>query len=155
MPLSDAQKLAQKKYNDTHKDRRRYLSYRNTAKTFLRNYATDSDLDELASLVADRRQINKQLSALALIEELISDPSFESKTHAAVTVWQKPADLLSHHLTLPNADPVHVTTWFTQTVATKFDENLPLVEIVFNNQTLVYDAFSARDIVEWLSKTAN
>lgn len=54
-PLTPAQKAAQDRYRASHKAERRYLSYRTTARTFIRHYATPDDLAELARMIADRQ----------------------------------------------------------------------------------------------------
>lgn len=55
-PYSEAQKRANQKWSDENKDRRRYLSYRSSARGFIRNHSTIDDLDELEALIAERRK---------------------------------------------------------------------------------------------------
>ena len=51
----DAQARASKKWNKNNREHRNYLSKRSSARSFLRNHATDSDLNELEKLIAERR----------------------------------------------------------------------------------------------------
>ncbi|HAT55549.1 MAG TPA: hypothetical protein DCW31_10010 [Lactobacillus sp.] len=153
MPLSEAQKRAQKKYNESHKNHRRYLSYRNTTRTFLRNYATNEDLDELTHMVTERRQVNDIMSNLDAVRGLINEPDFEMKSHAHVTIWRRPTEMLEHHLSTAGVDKAAVQDWFNKTGATQFDAEMPIVEIDYRGQTYVYDALHAYDIVEWLLKS--
>lgn len=46
---------ADKKWREQNKEHRRYLSYRGTARTFIRNHATFEDLEELENLIKERR----------------------------------------------------------------------------------------------------
>lgn len=52
--------MAEKKYDqveynrrwaEKNKERRRYLSYRSSARSFIRNYASQEDLEELKDLI--------------------------------------------------------------------------------------------------------
>lgn len=51
----DAQTKATKKWNSKNREHRNYLSKRSSARSFIRNHATDSDLNELEELIAERR----------------------------------------------------------------------------------------------------
>ncbi|MDO4778478.1 MAG: hypothetical protein Q4A42_02855 [Tissierellia bacterium] len=49
-------KEADKKYRENNKEHRNYLSYRGTARSFIRNFATEDDLEELKELIAIKEQ---------------------------------------------------------------------------------------------------
>lgn len=51
----DAQEKATKKWNKQNREHRNYLSKRSSARSFIRNHATGSDLSELEELIAERR----------------------------------------------------------------------------------------------------
>lgn len=51
----DAQTKATKKWNEQNREHRNYLSKRSSARSFIRNHATGSDLNELEELIAERR----------------------------------------------------------------------------------------------------
>lgn len=53
----DAQARASKKWNKNNREHRNYLSKRSSARSFIRNHATDLDLDELEELIAERRDV--------------------------------------------------------------------------------------------------
>lgn len=53
--VSAAQIRAKKKWEDENRDRRRYLSYRGTAKTFINKHAELGDLEELEKLIEERK----------------------------------------------------------------------------------------------------
>lgn len=54
--ISDARKRANKKWDANNKERKNYLSYRSQAKSFILRCATNSDLDELEKLIAEKRK---------------------------------------------------------------------------------------------------
>ena len=54
--LTEAKKRANKKWNEKNKERVHYLSYRSQAKSFIRRFATEEDLDELEKLIAEKRK---------------------------------------------------------------------------------------------------
>lgn len=48
---------ADKRWIEKNKERRRYLSLRSNARSFVRNYATEEDLAELEELIAEKRKV--------------------------------------------------------------------------------------------------
>lgn len=57
--------MAEKKYDqveynrrwaEKNKERRRYLSYRSSARSFIRNYASQEDLEELKDLIEKKKK---------------------------------------------------------------------------------------------------
>ncbi|MYV06127.1 MULTISPECIES: hypothetical protein [Furfurilactobacillus] len=154
MPLSEAQKKAQKKYNDSHKDHRRYLSYRNTMRTFLRNYATDADLEEVKELLTERHQINRIMDNLDAVRALISEPNFTVKTKATVSIWRRPADMMKNKQENEHLTNAQIQQWFDTHNGATFNPETPIVEIHFNHHVHLYDALHAYDIVEWLVNSA-
>lgn len=55
MPLSDARKKANQKWNAKNKDKTKIYVARSQARKFIKSYATIKDLDELLELIDDRR----------------------------------------------------------------------------------------------------
>ena len=43
-----------KKWADNNKEKKRFLSYRSTARTFIRNYAEQEDLEHLKELIENK-----------------------------------------------------------------------------------------------------
>lgn len=56
MALSEAQERAMRNYRKSNPEKARYNSYKGTAKTFIRNYATMEDLEELKELMQTRKE---------------------------------------------------------------------------------------------------
>ena len=53
---SKAQKEAIKAYRKRNPEKTRYYSYRSTTRTFIRNYSTLEDLEELEKIISERRK---------------------------------------------------------------------------------------------------
>lgn len=53
--MTNAQTKATRKWNKNNREHRNYLSKRSSARSFIRNHATGSDLNELEVLIAERR----------------------------------------------------------------------------------------------------
>lgn len=56
MAISEARKKANKKWDDKNKERMKYLRYRSYAKTFINKLSTMEDLDDLSTLIEERRK---------------------------------------------------------------------------------------------------
>lgn len=56
MPLSEARKRANKRWNEKNKDKTRLYQYRSVAHTFIRKHATLDDIEELTKLLKARKQ---------------------------------------------------------------------------------------------------
>lgn len=52
----EAQAAADKRWREKNKEHRNYLTYRGTARSFIRNKATKEDLEELKQLISEREK---------------------------------------------------------------------------------------------------
>ena len=52
--MTKRQQEYNRRWAENNKERKRYLSYRSTARTFIRNYADESDLDELQKMIENK-----------------------------------------------------------------------------------------------------
>lgn len=52
--VTEAQKRANKKWDEEHKERKAYIAKRSTARNFIKKFATDEDIEELKRLIAER-----------------------------------------------------------------------------------------------------
>ena len=59
MALTEAQKRAQKKYNEANKDKRDRLRLRNATWRFIKNYATLEDIKEMEKMLNERESLLK------------------------------------------------------------------------------------------------
>lgn len=72
----DAQTKATKKWNKENREHRNYLSKRSSARSFIRNHATGSDLNELEELIAERRDALMTVTEKQLLKAL--EENFEN-----------------------------------------------------------------------------
>lgn len=56
-PYTKARQQANKKWDQAHKEQTRYISRRSQARGFIRNFATQDDLNELKELIAQRERM--------------------------------------------------------------------------------------------------
>ncbi|MGU9970908.1 hypothetical protein [Limosilactobacillus fermentum] len=54
MPISDAKKKANRKWNEANKDKQRIYLYRSHAKKYVRDIASEDDLKELRQMIDER-----------------------------------------------------------------------------------------------------
>lgn len=54
--ISDAQKRATEGYRMRNREKTRIDGYKRTARSFIRNHATEEDLKEMESLIQERRK---------------------------------------------------------------------------------------------------
>lgn len=59
--LTEAQEKAMRNYRKKNPEKVRYNSYRSTAKTFVNNYSSLEDLEELRKLIDKREELLKTL----------------------------------------------------------------------------------------------
>lgn len=86
----DAQQKATKKWNKNNREHRNYLSKRSSARSFIRNHASSSDLKELEELIAERRDAlmtDLEREIKQLIEDVYAEELKEQP-------WEDVADML-------------------------------------------------------------
>ena len=54
---------ADRRWSEKNRERRNYLSKRSSARSFIRNWATEEDLDELTALIEERRADSEKTTA--------------------------------------------------------------------------------------------
>lgn len=73
----DAQTKATKKWNEQNREHRNYLSKRSSARSFIRNHATVDDLNELESLIKEKKkEVSKMITEKQLQKAL--EDNFEN-----------------------------------------------------------------------------
>ena len=68
MAMTEAQKRAQKKYNEANKDKRDRLRLRNATWRFIKNYATLEDIKEMEKMLNERESLLKIIELRELID---------------------------------------------------------------------------------------
>ncbi|WP_318766567.1 hypothetical protein [Lactiplantibacillus carotarum] len=150
MAQTEAQKRAQQKYNQKHKQERKITSYRNSARMFIRRYATDEDLHEFEALIVERRRINLLLQDLDGVRAYINDPDFLAAQGLQVEIWRRPEDLLADRQ-LHGDTSVDWERWLETHILPRFSREEPVVEIIKAGHHRYYDGFRGYDILNWLA----
>lgn len=88
--MTDARKRANKKWAENNREHRNYLSKRSSARSFIRNHATGSDLNELEELIAERRDA-LMTDTEKEIKQIIQDVYAEELKEQS---WEEVADML-------------------------------------------------------------
>lgn len=69
--MTNAQTKATKKWNKNNRDHRNYLTRRSSARSFIRKHATEEDLDELESLIKEKKkEASKMINEKQLLKAL-------------------------------------------------------------------------------------
>lgn len=69
--MTNAQARATKKWNKENRAHRNYLSKRSSARSFIRKHATEEDLDELESLIKEKKkEASKMINEKQLFKAL-------------------------------------------------------------------------------------
>ena len=87
MALTEAQKRAQKKYNEANKDKRDRLRLRNATWRFIKNYATLEDIKEMENMLNERESLFKIIE----LKELIDG---SRRGLPVITIWENKAEIL-------------------------------------------------------------
>lgn len=88
--MTNARKRANKKWAENNREHRNYLSKRSSARSFIRNHATGSDLNELEELIAERRDA-LMTETEKEIKQIIQDVYAEELKEQS---WEEVADML-------------------------------------------------------------
>ena len=66
MPVSDARKRANKKWDNSNKEQMKYLRYRSYSKTFISTLANNEDLQMLKDLIKEKEKKFKKTIDITL-----------------------------------------------------------------------------------------
>ena len=143
MAQTAAQQRAQQKYNDKHKEQRKLMSYRNTARVFIRSYASNDDLAELQELMMSRTLVNREREQLPTIESYITQHDLADK----LIIWDRPEELLTARQ--KTDEETDWQDWFDQTITPHFNRDEPVIEFKTANQSKYYSCTQAIAILDW------
>ena len=87
MALTEAQKRAQKKYNEANKDKRDRLRLHNATWRFIKHYATLEDIKEMENMLNERESLLKIIE----LKELIDG---SRRGLPVITIWENKAEIL-------------------------------------------------------------
>ena len=87
MALTEAQKRAQKKYNEANKDKRDRLRLRNATWRFIKHYATLEDIKEMENMLNERESLLKIIELKELIDS-------SRRGLPVITIWENKSEIL-------------------------------------------------------------
>ena len=87
MALTEAQKRAQKKYNEANKDKRDRSRLRNATWRFIKNYATLEDIKEMEKMLNERESLLKIIELKELIDS-------SRRGLPVITIWENKSEIL-------------------------------------------------------------
>ena len=71
--MTSAQTKATKKWNKNNRDHRNYLTKRSSARSFIRKHATEEDLDELESLIKEKKKEASKMITEKQLQKALED----------------------------------------------------------------------------------
>ena len=126
MALTEAQKRAQKKYNEANKDKRDRLRLRNATRKFIKDYATLEDIKEMEKMLNERESLLKIIELKELIDS-------SRRGLPAITIWENKAEVLK---TLEaNGEEVDGPNWseYVADAYSDFEDDEKIIEVNLGN----------------------
>ena len=124
MALTEAQKRAQKKYNEANKDKRDRLRLRNATWRFIKNYATLEDIKEMENMLNERESLLKIIE----LKELIDG---SRRGLPAITIWENKSEILKTLEATGDEDVNWVE--YVADVYSDFEDNEKIIEVEIGN----------------------
>ena len=124
MALTEAQKRAQKKYNEANKDKRDRLRLRNAARNFIKNHATLEDIKEMEKMLNERESLLKIIE----LKELIDG---SRRGLPVITIWENKAEILKTLEATGDED----VNWseYVADVYSDFEDDEKIIEVNLGN----------------------
>ena len=124
MALTEAQKRAQKKYNEANKDKRDRLRLRNATRKFIKDYATLEDIKEMEKMLNERESLLK-------IIELKETLDRSERGFPAIKIWKNKAEVLKTLQTNGDED----VDWAAQVAEAyvDFEKDEKIIEVDLGN----------------------
>ena len=128
MALTEAQKRAQKKYNEANKDKRDRLRLRNATWRFIKHYATLEDIKEIEKMLNERESLLKIIELKELIDNSRRD-------FPQINIYDKKADLVKiykNSIIEEEEDMNDFNKWVDSLIG-RFDDTETIIEIDLGN----------------------
>ena len=143
MTLTEAQKRAQKKYNEANKAKRDRLRLRNATWRFIKNNATLEDIKEL------REMLNAQESLLKIkeLKELIDRSRHD---FPQINIYDKKADLIEiykNSIIEEEEDMDDFKKWVNSLIG-RFEDNETIIEVDLGNDEPQYFSADEWDLID-------
>lgn len=128
MALTEAQKRAQKKYNEANKEKRDRLRLRNATWRFIKHYAADEEIKEMEKMIATRESLLNIIDLKEKIEKAKHDfPQiiiYDNKAHVT--------KILRESVLEEEEDMDDLQLWIDGLIG-RFDDAETIIEIDLGN----------------------
>ena len=124
MALTEAQKRAQKKYNEANKDKRDRLRLRNATWRFIKHYATLEDIKEMENMLNERESLLKIIELKELIDS-------SRRGLPVITIWENKSEILKTLEATGDEDVNWVE--YVADVYSDFEDNEKIIEVEIGN----------------------
>lgn len=128
MALTEAQKRAQKKYNEANKEKRDRLRLRNATWRFIKHYAADEEIKEMEKMIATRESLLNIIDLKEKIEKAKHDfPQiiiYDNKAHVT--------KILRESVLEEEEDMDDFNKWVDGLIG-RFENDEPIIEIDIGN----------------------
>lgn len=124
MALTEAQKRAQKKYNEANKDKRDRLRLRNATWRFIKHYATLEDIKEMENMLNERESLLKIIE----LKELIDG---SRRGLPVITIWENKSEILKTLEATGDEDVNWVE--YVADVYSDFEDDEKIIEVDLGN----------------------
>ena len=124
MALTEAQKRAQKKYNEANKDKRDRLRLRNATWRFIKHYATLEDIKEMENMLNERESLLKIIELKETIDR-------SRRGLPVIAIYENKSEILK---TL-EATGYEDVNWveYVADVYSDFEDNEKIIEVDLGN----------------------
>ena len=143
MTLTEAQKRAQKKYNEANKAKRDRLRLRNATWRFIKNNATLEDIKELRTML----NVQESLLKIKELKELIDR---SRRDFPQINIYDKKADLIEIHknsIIEEEEDMDDFNKWVDGLIG-RFEDNETIIEVDLGNGEPQYFAADEWDLID-------
>ena len=143
MALTEAQKRAQKKYNEANKDKRDRLRLRNATWRFIKHYATLEDIKEMGKTL----KVQESLLKIKELKELIDR---SRRDFPQINIYDKKADLIEvykNSIIEEDEDMDDFNKWVDSLIG-RFEDNETIIEIDLGNGEPQYFAADEWDLID-------
>ena len=143
MTLTEAQKRAQKKYNEANKAKRDRLRLRNATWRFIKNNATLEDIKELRTML----NVQETLLKIKELKELIDRSRHD---FPQINIYDKKADLIEiykNSIIEEEEDMDDFNKWLDGLIG-RFEDTDPIIEIDLGNGEPQYFAADEWNLID-------
>ena len=143
MAVSEAQKAAQKRYNEKNRAERARLRDRSATRSFIRNKADLTEIEELRTMLNERESLLKIKELKELIDR--SEHGFPQ-----INIYDKKADLIEVFMNsiIEEEEDMNDFNKWVESLIGRFGNDEPIIEIDLGNGEPQYFAADEWDLID-------